>query len=250
MSDWQQQMLKDLRRLGVRPGGGLLVHASLRSVGNFPDRAQIAISALQDAVGAGGALLMPALSYETVTPRRPFFDVEHTPSCVGALTEVFRKRADVLRSVHPTHSVCGWGDRAASFLEEHELDQTPCGKHSPFYKLKEAGGQILFIGCGLRPNTSMHGVEERVEPAYLFAGYTNFHIRLKDGGTMIYHGRVHDFYGWKQRYDRLEKVLAEPELRKGKILAADCFLVEAAAMWERAMRVLQKDPLYFVEKGR
>lgn len=249
MADLQKRMVKDLQRLGVRAGGALLVHSSLRSLGSFSDRAQIALSALQQVVGSGGALLLPALSYETVTPRRPFFDVEHTPSCVGALTEVFRQRADVLRSVHPTHSVCGWGDRAASLLEEHGQGETPCGPHSPFYKLREAGGQILFIGCGLRPNTSMHGVEELVEPAYLFAGYTNFHIRLPNGGTKIYHGRVHDFYGWKQRYDRLEKVLAEPELRKGKILEADCFLVEAAPMWDKAERALREDPLYFVEKG-
>lgn len=242
-------MIKNLRELGVRPGGALLVHSSLRSLGNFPDRAQIAIAALQDAVGRSGALLLPALSYETVTPRRPFFDVAETPSCVGALTEVFRQRADVQRSVHPTHSVCGWGDRAAFFLQDHEQDDTPCGRHSPFYKLQETGGQILFIGCGLRPNTSMHGVEELVEPVYLFAGYSNFQIRLKDGRTQIMHGQIHDFYGWKQRYDRLENILAEPDLRKGSVLGAHCYLVEAAPMWEKALRVLEEDPLYFVEKG-
>ena len=59
--------------------------------------------------------------------------------------------------------------------------------------------------------------------------------------------RSHNFQGWQQRYDRLKTVLAEPDLRRGPVLQADCYLVETAAMWPAALAALRADPLYFVE---
>ena len=105
---------------------------------------------------------MPALSYATVGPQSPLFNVATTPSCVGALSEYFRMRPGAMRSVHPTHSVSGAGRLAKDLLGEHIRSTTPCGPYSPFARLPEVGGQILFIGCGLNPNTSMHAVEERI----------------------------------------------------------------------------------------
>lgn len=241
-----------LRGLGVRPGGVLLVHSSLRSLGlpaDLPDRAEIVLQGLLDALGPEGTLLMPALSYETVTAENPCFDVRATPSCVGALTEYFRARPGTLRSVHPTHSVCGVGPRAADLLADHSMDSTPVGPRSPFSKLPRAGGQVLFLGCGLRPNTSMHGVEERIEPPYLFGEEMDYQITGADGAATVMRVRRHNFRGWAQRYDRLEEVMPN-SLRRGRVLQAACHLLEAPAMWRFALEQMQAEPLYFVEEER
>lgn len=246
------RLVDDLLHLGVRPGGVLLVHASLRSLGlpaGDPQRAEIAISALLEALGAEGTLLMPALSYASVSERQPVFDVLRTPSCVGALPEAFRVRAGTLRSAHPTHSVSGVGLRAAELLAGHERDTTPVGGNSPFARLPGAGGQVLFLGCGMRPNTSMHGIEEHVEPPYLFSADLDYQIVLADGSVTTMRVRRHGFRGWEQRYERLEGLLPAPALRKGRVLEAECHLVEAAAMWPAALAALRQDPLYFVEQS-
>jgi aminoglycoside 3-N-acetyltransferase len=242
----------DLLRLGVRPGGVLLVHASLRSLGlpaGDPNRAEIAISALLEALGEEGTLLMPALSYGSVSARQPVFDVLRTPSCVGALPEAFRVRKGTLRSVHPTHSVSGVGPRAAELLAGHERDTTPVGGNSPFARLPGVSGQVLFLGCGMRPNTSMHGIEEHVEPMYLYSADVDYQIVLADGSITTMRVRRHDFRSWEQRYERLEGLLSPPGLRKGRVLEAECHLVEAAAMWPAALAALRQDPLYFVERS-
>jgi len=57
--------------------------------------------------------------------------------------------------------------------------------------------------------------------------------------------RRHNFAGWVQRYDRLEQVL---NVQTGKILDADCHLVEASAMWSAAYEKLKLDPLFFVDR--
>ena len=226
----------------------LLVHAALRSLGVVPGGAETVVQGLLEALGPDGTLLMPALSYARVTPQQPLFDVRDTPSNVGALPEYFRTRLGTLRSIHPTHSVCGVGRLAADILGRHGEDRTPCGPRSPFHRLGEYGGQILMLGCGLRPNTSMHAIEELVEPPYLFGGTLTYRLIGWGGVASDAVYRVHGFKGWTQRYDRVADVLSEPELRRGQLLRAHVHLIQAAALRSAALRMLQHDPFFFVDR--
>lgn len=242
-------MAADLKKLGVRQGGALLVHASYKALGPVEGGAETVIQGLLSAIGPRGTLLMPALSYATVTPQNLRFEQAQTPACVGYLCEFFRTRPGSLRSLHPTHSVCGVGPRAGEFLNAHRNSKTPVGEHSPFRKLRDADGQVLMLGCGLKPNTSMHGVEELVPPPYLYGDVVVYTIQPADGMAFEMRLKTHGFKGYGQRYDRIEPALAQSgHLRKGKVLAADCHLMEAPAMWRTGELALRRDPLAFVEK--
>ena len=235
--------------LGVREGGSLLVHASVKALGPLGAQGlEAVVQGLQDALGPNGTLLMPALSYLSVGPSHPHFDAATTPVCVGAMPEFFRRRAGTMRSTHPTHSVCAAGRNAADFVALHHLDTTPVGPHSPFAILPDAGGQILMLGCGLRPNTSMHGIEELSEPPYLFADTTRYFCSDMRGVNHVVEMRNHGFAGYEQRYDRVEEILDSWEMRCGRVLEADCHLIESPALWEKAHAALAADPLRFVEK--
>jgi aminoglycoside 3-N-acetyltransferase len=247
MNDVVRRMARDLAGLGVKRAGALFVHSSLKSLGRLPDAPETAVEGLLEALGSDGTLLMPALTYETVNAENPVFDVLNTPSCIGALPEFFRKRTGTIRSVHPTHSACGIGPRSGDLLGGHLRDASPCGKNSPFFKLKEEAGQILFLGCGLKPNTSMHAVEELVEPPYLYDGWVDYRIRLADGRETAMRVRSHGFKGWRQRYDRIDAVMAGEGISAGKVLSADCFLLEAPAFWRKAHQAMIRDPLFFVD---
>lgn len=243
----RQQMSAQLVELGVRPGGVLLVHSSLKSLGKVAGGAETVVQALIGVLGDQGTLLMPALSYLHVGPDQPHFDARQTPSNVGALPEYFRTRPGTRRSVHPTHSVCALGRLAHSLLSAHWQDHTPCGSHSPFHAMRRLNGQVLFLGCGLRPNTSMHAVEEMVEPPYLLGETVLYHCRTEAGKSVEMAVRRHNFQGYEQRYDRLEPLLTPQQLRQGTLLQAHCHLVECAAMWDAALKALRADPLHFVQ---
>lgn len=247
VDDVSEKISRDLQNLGVRAGGVLLVHASFRSLGEVPGGIETVIQGLLKRLGEKGTLLMPALSYQYSGPDSPVFDVRDTPSCVGALPEYFRTRPGTLRSVHPTHSVCGIGDKSADLLRDHQLDHTPCGLHSPFSRLPLSGGQILFLGCGLRPNTSMHAIEEHIQPPYLFADMVHYQVFLQDGRETHMAVRSHNFKGFIQRYDRLAELLGQDSLRQGKVLKAQSWVVETDKMWWAALQALRQDPFYFVE---
>jgi len=246
-SQFMERLRADLLTLGVRPGGVLLVHSSLQSFGLVPGGAETVIQGLLAAVGENGTLLMPALTYETVTPKKPVFDLKNTPSCVGLIPETFRTYARTKRSRHPTHSVCGIGPLAGKILNNHARDTTPCGPNSPFHKLPGFGGQILMLGCGLKPNTSMHAIEEMVVPPYLFNPPITYFLVDQDGQISGKEYVPHNFKGWAQRYDRLAEVLFEPDLHIGFVAGAKSHLIEAKTLWDSALKACRNNPLFFVE---
>jgi len=243
----QKRIADDLVASGLRRGGMVLVHSSLKSMGYVPGGYETVVRGLINALGPGGTLLMPALSYATVGAEHPVFDVANTPSCVGAITEYFRTRNGTTRSVHPTHSVCGLGPNAKDMLDDHHRDHTPCGANSPYRRLRDRGGQVLMLGCGLKPNTSMHGVEELIEPPYLFGQTITYRIILPDGSKSEMACRRHSFAGFRQRYDRIGPLLEGNGMTIGEVLEATVHILECPRLWEVGASALRRDPLFFVE---
>ena len=246
--DVRDRIANDLLAAGLRRGGSVLVHSSLSSMGHVPGGPETIITGLLEALGTEGTLLMLALTWEAAKAEHPVFDCLRSPSAIGAIPEYFRTRPGTIRSIHPSHSVCGVGRKAEALLGKHHLDETPCGANSPYRALKDAGGQILFLGCGLGPNTSMHAVEELVEPPYLFGPPVVHRIILPDGGEMRMTCRSHNFVGYRQRYDRLEPLLGKEGLSRGTVLEAEVVIVECRVMWRVALDALRRDPFAFVER--
>ena len=95
------------------------------------------------------------------------FDVRTTPSQMGVISETFRKREGVLRSLHPTHSVAGWGKDAECFLRDHDKSPTPFGYDTPFGRAAEdADTYILMIETHI--HSLLHHLQERAAFPDLF----------------------------------------------------------------------------------
>lgn len=239
-----EKMAQDLRNLGIQSNDVILMHSSLSSLGYVEGGADTVIDTLMSVLSEG-TLLIPALSWELSRMDNPVFSVKDTPSCVGTISETFRKRPGVIRSMHPTHSVCGMGVLAEEILSQHIHTDTPAGPKSPFGLLPQYGGKVLMLGCGLRPNTSMHAVEELSRPWYLMREEkVTFTLVDSDGNAVKKDYECHNFKGVAQRYDRLENVMDIPS---GKVLDATCHLIDAATMWRVGHQKYLEDENYFTE---
>jgi aminoglycoside 3-N-acetyltransferase len=236
-------LTRDLRAIGLRRGDVVLVHSSYRSLGI--DHPETLIHALVEAIDDTGTLLLPALSYRQNPPT--VHNTMTTASCVGFLAEYFRTRAGTQRSLHPTHSVCGMGARLGELLGEHDSDTTPCGSHSPFHKLLHCGGKILMLGCGLRPNTTMHAIEEYAQPPYLFGAPLAYTLTDAAGITFEKTYTPHNFAGFVQRYDRVAALLDDRQLVPGRVGAASAYLIDAQALYHQVLAQLKRDSYFFVE---
>jgi aminoglycoside 3-N-acetyltransferase len=247
MNDFTQKISNELQAIGVRPGGVLMVHSSLKSLGWVPGGAETVIQALLFALGTDGTLLMPALTYGTVGSSNPCFDLRSTPSCVGIIPETFRLRAGTKRSLHPTHSVCASGSLAKQLLTPHQEDSTPCGPNSPFHRLPDFDGQILMLGCGLLPNTSIHALEEIVKTPYALKAPMVYTLINENGEEIKKAYSPHHFAGYTQRYDRVTRILKHPDLRTGSVMKAHSHLMDAVALKNAGLIALEDNPLFFVE---
>lgn len=153
-----------LTGLGIGEGDVVLVHSSFNRFEGFRGTPADVIRTLQSAVGESGTLLMPTLPFGgsavEYANTKPSFDVRRTLSRMGLLTEVFRRSSGVLRSLHPTHSVAAWGAKAGQMIAGHERAGTPCGRETPYGRLLDFNGKILFIGVPFDTMTFFHAVEE------------------------------------------------------------------------------------------
>ena len=240
------EMANDLIKLGISSSDTLLVHSSLKSLGHIDGGADSVIDTLLHVL-CNGTLLMPALSYDFVTKENPVFSLNDTACCVGAIPEAFRKREGVLRSMHPTHSVCGTGINAKKILSNHVLDNTPVGEHSPFALLPEYGGKILMLGCGKKPNTSFHGIEERAGVSYVISKETQQYTLIDENMNVIkkeYRFHVIKRNGYSQNYGSF---CSECAIKEGRVLCAQSCLIDAKLMWEEALYNLAKNETYYVK---
>jgi aminoglycoside 3-N-acetyltransferase len=145
----------------VPKDGVLVMHSSFKGLSRAGFDAEAFIEALLARLPTG-TLLMPAMTWRSVTPAQPHWDEIGTASHVGILTEIFRTRYAQARSIHPTHSVCGYGPATADLLAGHHLGDTPCAAASPWGRLADADAHILMLGVGFEHCTLLHHPEEVV----------------------------------------------------------------------------------------
>ncbi|MCW8131405.1 MAG: AAC(3) family N-acetyltransferase [Planctomycetota bacterium] len=147
-----------LRGLGIEPGGLAQFHSSLKSFGRVEGGAEAVVEACLEALGPGGTVMMPSFNHgqrEAFDSDRCIFDVRKTRSVNGAITEAFRNRAGVKRSIHPSHPYVAHGPLAEWLTRDH-LYLDCFDARSPLGKLCALNGWIVMLGCGMTACTAVH----------------------------------------------------------------------------------------------
>ncbi len=147
----------------------LMVHSSISDMQPmYKGSASELLRLLLKLAGPDRTLAMPAfylgsaqLYNREYYRKNPRFDVRKTPSQMGLVTELFRRWPGVVRSLHPTHSVCALGPLAAQLVATHQLSPWACGEMSPFGVMGRHKTAILGIGTEYyRSLTQVHAMEE------------------------------------------------------------------------------------------
>lgn len=233
-------LLTQLRAMGIVPGDVLLVHSSLSRIGYVEGGPETVVDVLLEAVGPKGHVLMPNspnAGYQLEYIRGlHVFDVAADRSKLGAITEVFRNMPGAVRSVSATEPVSCVGPEAEWFTGGHLGEITPYTANSPFYRVAERGGKILYIGVTLaNAGTSLHVLEDAVEafkfPVYYPEVFT-VKVRLSDGSEQEVQTRVHNpEWSEKRRCDELIPVFKEAGvLKDAQFGDAHVLILDAKAM--------------------
>jgi aminoglycoside N3'-acetyltransferase len=168
------ELVADLRRLGVAAGDLVMPHASLRAIGPVEGGAAGVVAALDAAVGAEGTLLMTigarddwAWVNEHPEPERARllagsepFDAATAPSDPdnGVLAEVFRTTPETRVSDHPEGRFAARGADAAALVNDVPWDDY-YGPGSPLARFVERRGKVLRLGADIGTVTAIHYAE-------------------------------------------------------------------------------------------
>lgn len=170
-----RELATALLNLGVRPGDVLLMHSAFVPTNGFRGSPQALIEVILELLGRQGTLVMTSMAYASSTrdylATHPCFDVRRTPSKMGVVTEIMRRRGGTLRSLSPTHPLIAYGARAESLLEGHDRCEFPCGPGSPFEKMLMVGGKMLYFDLPFIGFTFVHYIEHQIRERLPFALY-------------------------------------------------------------------------------
>ncbi|MYB75861.1 MAG: AAC(3) family N-acetyltransferase [Chloroflexi bacterium] len=237
-----------LHELGVGTGDLLLVHSSLRSFGYVQGGADTVIDALLETVGASGTVLVPTLTFTVLKSWPHLFSVSKTPSSTGRITETLRQRKEAVRSGHPVSSAAAIGSQAAYLTAAHR--DTPCGPDSPYFRLYELGGKVVFFGASLGSNSAFHCAEEIVCPAYLgFATIKGAIVEDRDGRRRAVTARRYDCFdrGITRHLGNMEPIFLERGLLQRALIGESrTYVIDAQENVSVSCEVLTEDPDYIL----
>ncbi len=174
----KEDIVKTLKKNGIKEGMVLEVHASLSSFGYVVGGAQTVVDALIDTVGYNGTLLMsmycasnseptywaqPTIPYTAIKNIRdqiPAFDKKNSDTYkMGEVLQNLRRRSGVVISNHPAYSHIAWGKYSKFLCNRHSL-HLPLSIESPLGRMQELRGYVLLMGCDYSCCSIFHLAEE------------------------------------------------------------------------------------------
>jgi aminoglycoside 3-N-acetyltransferase len=237
----QSDLENDFRKAGIEAGDVVLVHTSLSRIGHLKDGPKTFVDALRALLGDEGTILMPTspnavYQYDFIQDNKTF-DVLNTPSKTGAITEYFRKIPGVVRSIHPTEPVAALGPQAHYFTSGHFGQLTPYNEKSPFRRVAEKNGKLLYVGVTLSmAGTSLHTLEDAVDFKFPVYHKELFEVDVIDENGVLHRvkTKVHNpVYSKKRRCDELIPMFVNAGAMKHvKIGEADSLIADAKAFFD------------------
>src|SRR5688500_5224230 len=172
----------------------LLVHSSLSACGSIDGGPATVVNALRSWITDRAALALPThtWSYPDATGVAPVYDYKSTPSVVGTITNYYWRQPEVVRSLHPSHSIASSGPGAEELCRDHELRETPCGPGTPYLRIAEGNSSVLMFGATMDAYTLFHTAEDAAEVPYLYMP-EQFTLRTRGAD-----GEVREIKMWRQ----------------------------------------------------
>lgn len=258
----RSELAAGFRDLGVRPGDTVMLHASVRAVGEVaggPDQIHLA---LKDALTPDGTLVMyascPAYSDEVgrghLDPRQerelleklPPFDplTARAQRDIGTLVEFLRTYPGSIVNHHVARFVV-WGKHASHLIDGQPWDYA-LGRNSLLERFLARDGRILLLGCDHDAVTFLHYAEHIVDtPGKRVARYL---VPVDENGTRVWRpmeeidtadGAAHP--NWPARFfaQIVDAHLAHSENAGGRVGDAESVLLQARALLEFALPVME-----------
>lgn len=247
----REKIINDLKNSGLKSSDRVLIHSSLKQIGNIDanEVLDILIDYFKD-----GLLLFPTHTWGYIKNDGDAYDVIKSKPNVGILPTLFLERKGVVRSLHPTHSMAGLGRLAETYLKGEENMNTPCNPLGVYGRLYDIDAKILLIGVNQVKNTYIHSVEESFNVQNrISAEETLFNIITKDNDKLdvLMHKHYCSLHPHvSECYQKLDPIFLEEGAMKIKEFGnAEMRICEARKIYDILSKIFSHELQILVEKN-
>ncbi len=247
----RRDLFDALRAIGVMSGDVLMVHSYLPALGLMENGIAGVIDTLLEALGLEGTLVMPTFTYRFFNDdfqRGIPFGPDRIPSETGVITEDFRNRSGVLRSIGPIHPVAAFGPYASEIVGQG-IRQSSFGSDSPWAKMLELGGKNLMLGTDYQNGAAfLHLIEERFGVPYRFwKDFPGTAIVLGQVRAVVYRMYVRNL-DFENDFNRMRASLEARGISRWRPLGYGMLnLMNMKDTFSFGADLLKDDPLAFVK---
>ncbi len=158
----KEDIIAQLDSMNAPRNSVVLMHSSLRLIGNVEGGAKAILDAMIEYFTAeGGLFCVPTHTWANLKSDITL-DMADCKTCLGAFSDLAAADPRAIRSENPTHSMAVFGERGRALdFVKGEIDV--CSGTSPescYGKIYREGGYILLVGVAHNRNTYLHCVEE------------------------------------------------------------------------------------------
>ena len=177
-------LLGQLSELNIPRNRVVIVHTSLRLIGEVEGGAQTVLDALiEHFTYDGGLLCIPTHTWKNIG-KEITLDMNDPTTCLGAFSDFAAADPRGIRSENPTHSVVVFGDRekALAFVANETKNESVTGPDGCYGKLWKQEGYVLLVGVSHNKNTYLHAVDEIVHmPNRVSKEFLDFTVKRRSG---------------------------------------------------------------------
>lgn len=236
------------QRLELPRGRPVLCHSFLASLGRVEGGYETVIDSLLEHIGEAGTLVVPCFTYSF--RRNEVFDVQQSPSTVGAFGDAVRLHPRGVRSKCPYLSMAAIGADAEFLMRR---DSMHCiGKDTPYDKVTRAAGHILLIGVDFTALTlfmhleKMHEVHYRVDME--LEGVTRDEGR-EFADRVTHFAREETVCDPRMKRDRVGALLDQrPDCKHARFAYGAHRAIPALGVAAEVTNVLKRDPFFLIER--
>ncbi|MBE7043318.1 MAG: AAC(3) family N-acetyltransferase [Ruminococcaceae bacterium] len=163
----KDQIIKQLTEMNAPRDGIVMMHSSMRCVGEVEGGGEGFLDALIEYfTEKGGLFCIPTPTARNYFHHKEFsLDMASTENDLGILSTIALQKGTGVRSENPVLSIVVFGDKekAKKFVEDDAKIKTPTAKESCYGKLASQNGFVLLVGIGQEKNTFLHSVAELLD---------------------------------------------------------------------------------------
>jgi amino acid adenylation domain-containing protein len=219
------QLEEKLRKIGLTEADTVYMHSAFNAFNGFLGGPQQIIDCILNVIGDDGNLVMVSMAYTGTTDDYlkavKTFDAIKTESSMGIITEIFRRKKDVVRSLNPAHPILAFGPDAKWITSDHDKTMYSCGKGSPFEKILELNAKAFFFDVSFRAMTFFHYLEDRFKdtsPVRLYNDEPLENTVIDSKGNEI---TVKTYVFSKEARESRSARIIERELKKKNLMKTD-----------------------------